>query len=86
MSLRRCARARGIKTTNSSKNKTNAQEILPVSYNWGIGGAQRYVESGFDRGILPAETLDYLIEVEYLLEELPASGEETRCKDNPQTG
>lgn len=68
------------------EDSSTATEILAVSYNWGIGGAQQFVESGFDRNVLPAETVDYLIEVEYLLEEEPESGEDTRCYGNPQTG
>lgn len=66
------------------ENSETATEIIPVSYNWGIGGAQRYVESGFDRTILPTETQDYLVEVEYLLEEMPSNGQNTRCHGNPQ--
>ncbi len=54
------------------QDRAKKLEITAVSYNWGIGGAQQYVASGFDRSILPEETLHYVTEVEEIFSEAEA--------------
>lgn len=56
-------------------------DVLLASYNWGIGGAEQYVNAGcsFDR--LPGETKEYFREFHRILADTPADVDTEFCLD-----
>jgi hypothetical protein len=54
-------------------------DVLLASYNWGIGGAEQYVEAGCSFERLPEETQAYFREFYRILSDTPAEVDEEFC-------